>query len=117
MKRASVVRAIRPVEGPKTPRLRAVPAPDSSVRGSGSPSPLPDRSEVRPGLATAIVHEVTERNVLLSLRGAQVAATLDASVHPLVIEGARARGERVLVEQAEDGSVVVLGALRAQPTP
>ncbi len=54
---------------------------------------------------------------MLQLGSALLPATLDPSVHPVVIEGARARRERVLVEEAEDGSLVVLGALRAQPTP
>jgi hypothetical protein len=119
MKRASVVREIRPVAEPQAPRLRAVPAPDSNVRGAGSSqvASVPNRGEQRPGLTTAIVDEIRETGVVLLLRGALVPATLDASVHLLVIEGARARGERVLVEVADDGSVVVLGALRAQPTP
>lgn len=101
MKRSSAARVIHPIGEQRAPALRAVPAP----------------APQRPGLATAIVHEITEAGVVLQLGSSLVAATLDPSVHPVVIEGARARRERVLVEEADDGSLVVLGALRAQPTP
>lgn len=101
MKRHAAVRAIRPAAEQRASELQA------------APSPKPQR----PGLATALVHEMTEEGVVLQLGSALVPATLDPSVHPIVIEGARARRERVLVEEAEDGSLVVLGALRAQPTP
>jgi hypothetical protein len=98
MKRAAVVREIRPAEAPSTPILEAAPAR-------------------RPALATALVHEIGEAGVVVALGGRLVSATLDASVSPVVIEGACARRERVLVEEQEHGTVVVLGALRAQPTP
>lgn len=101
MKRSAAVREIRPAASQPAPALRAVPAPRPQ----------------RPGLMTAIVDEITETGVVLRLGGALVPATLDPSVHPVVIEGACARNERVIVEESEDGSVVVLGALRAQPTP
>jgi hypothetical protein len=101
MKRAAVVREIRPVAGAPNPRLRSVPSPEPR----------------RPSLATARVHEIGESGVLVSLGGALATATLDPSVSPVVIEGACARGERVLVEEGADGELVVLGALRAQPTP
>jgi hypothetical protein len=101
MKRHAAVRAIRPAAEQRASELQA------------APSPKPQR----PGLATALVHEMNEAGVVLQLGSALVPATLDPSVHPVVIEGARARRERVLVEEAADGSLVVLGALRAQPTP
>jgi hypothetical protein len=101
MKRPAPVRAIRSIAEQPAPKLEAV------------PSPKPQR----PGLATALVHAITETGIVLQLGSALVPATLDPSVHPVVIEGARARRERVLVEEAADGSLVILGALRAQPTP
>jgi hypothetical protein len=101
MKRHAAVRAIRPAAEQRASELQT------------APSPKPQR----PGLATALVREMTEAGVVLELGSALVPATLDPSVHPVVIEGARARRERVLVEEAADGSLVVLGALRAQPTP
>lgn len=101
MKRAAVVREIRPVARPQTPKLTAVPAP----------------APARPSLATALVHEIGEAGVVVVFGGALVPATLDPSVSPVVIEGACARRERVLVEEGADGALVVLGALRAQPTP
>jgi hypothetical protein len=72
---------------------------------------------VAPSLATAVVHGIGEAGVVVSLGGRLVPATLDASVSPVVVEGACARRERVLVEVDERGAVVVLGALRTQPTP
>lgn len=101
MKRSAVVRAIRPEATQQAPALRAVPAPKTQ----------------RPALFTAVVDEVSESGVVLQVGGARVPAKLDPSVHPVVIEGACARRERVLVEEGEGGSLVVLGALRAQPTP
>lgn len=101
MKRTSPVRAIRAAAEKRAPELHAVAAPQPR----------------RQGLATALVHEITETGVTLQLGGSLVRGALDPSVHPVVIEGARARRERVLVEEAEDGTLVILGALRAQPTP
>lgn len=101
MKRVATVREIKVASDKRAGKLRAVPAP--AVR--------------RAGLTTAHVHAVEERTVVLALSGALVRATLDASVHPTVMEGARARQERVLVEESADGTLVVLGALRTQPTP
>lgn len=101
MKRAAVVSESGESAGRQTPRLRAVPAPE------------PRRSS----LATAVVKEIGESGVVVALGGVLLPATLDPSVSPVVIEGACARGERVLVEEGADGVLVVLGALRAQPTP
>jgi hypothetical protein len=71
----------------------------------------------RPSLATALVHEIGEGGVVIAIGGALAPAALDPSVSPVVIEGACARRERVIVEEDEHGAFVVLGALRAQPTP
>lgn len=115
MKRAAAVREIRPVAGEQTPRLRSVPsAPNEAAEGRARPAAVAPR---RPSLSTALVHEIGEGGVVLALGSALVPATLDPSVSPVVIEGACARRERVLVEEGEDGALVVLGALRAQPTP
>src|SRR4051794_15138135 len=101
MKRAAVVSEIRANAERPAPRLRAVAAPEPR----------------RPSLATALVEEVGEAGVVVTLGGVRMPATLDPSVSPVVIEGACARRERVLVEEGADGVLVVLGALRAQPTP
>lgn len=106
MKRAAVVREIRPGTRQQTPKLRSVPS-----------APAEPQAARRPALATALVHEIGDEGVVVALGGALVRATLDRSVSPVVIEGARDRGERVLVEEGADGALVVLGALRAQPTP
>jgi hypothetical protein len=110
MKRAATVREIRPGARREPPTLRAV----EPVSAHPAPQAAAQR---RPALATAKVLEIGEEGVVVALGGAQVAATLDPSVSPVVIAGACERGERVLVEEGEDGAVVVLGALRAQPTP
>jgi len=111
MKRAAVVRKIGPAGAPSTPALEAVPAPGRR------PASMGPRAARAPGLATALVHEIGEAGVVVALGGRLVPATLDPSVSPVVIEGACARRERVIVEEDERGAVVVLGALRAQPTP
>ncbi len=53
---------------------------------------------------------------MLDLGGGRVHARLDPSVHPSVISTALARKERVIA-QKEQGAWIVLGALRAAPTP
>lgn len=104
MKRVAMVREIEVATDKRTARLQAVPAP--APRRAGLPA-----------LTTAHVHAIEDGVVVLALGGALVRARLDAPVHPTVIEGARARQERVLVEEAADGALVVIGALRTQPTP
>jgi hypothetical protein len=100
MKRAATMRPVeKPAKDP-VPRLRPVPAPGRRL-----------------GLTTALVHEIGPAGVVLAFGGSLAQATLDSSVHPSVIEGARDRRERVLVEEDDDGGFIVLGALRTQPTP
>ena len=110
MKRAATVREIRPGARREPAALRAVEAPPALEKPRVS-------ALRRAALATAVVHEIGDAGVVVAIGGALVPATVDASVSPVVIEGACARGERVLVEEGEDGALVVLGALRAQPTP
>lgn len=70
-----------------------------------------------PALALVAVQRVEEGRVIVQIGSAEVVATLDASVHLAVIEGAFRRKERVLAEIGADGVPVVVGALRTQPTP
>lgn len=81
----------------------------SSVQAPAA-SPLPT-------LTLAPIDLIEGERVLVRLGGAQVPARVDAGVHPLVLAGAHARGERVLVEVSEGGAPVIVGALRTQPTP
>jgi hypothetical protein len=69
-------------------------------------------------LVTVRVIRVEEaaRQAVVDVGGREITAELEPSVHPEVIAGAAARGERVLAEVAGDRAVV-LGALRTQPTP
>src|SRR5262245_30947211 len=76
------------------------------------PTPAP-----RPALFTAQIHEITSDGPVLAIGTSTANAKLDASVHPTVIAGAHARRERVLVEEGTDGALVIVGALRTQPTP
>ncbi|HVK70014.1 MAG TPA: hypothetical protein VM694_36425 [Polyangium sp.] len=100
MKRATNVRGIEAAAEKRGPRLQPVPGPAP-----------------RPALFTAEVHKVHEDGVMLGIGAKVVPAKLDPSVHPTVMEGACARHERVLVEEQEGGELVVIGALRTQPTP
>lgn len=76
------------------------------------------RGRARGGLSpVALVHLERMGELLMVRSGDEVMPVrVDTAVHPGVIDGAIARGERVLVELDEDGPVVV-GALRTQPTP
>lgn len=89
----------------------AVPAP-VPVR---LPFPLP--AIAAPTLVTARVHGMEGERVRLAIGRQVVLATRDPGLHPVVLAGAAARGERVLAERAEDGAWTVVGALRTQPTP
>jgi len=98
MKRSNVVSLVETTEK-RAPKLEpiSIPAP-------------------KPTLLTAQVHEVTSERIVLAFGRTTADAKLDPAVHPSVIEGACARRERVLVEENEEGFVVI-GALRTQPTP
>ena len=98
MKRANVVTLVETADK-RPPKLEAVSVP-----------------ALKPTLLTAHVHQVTPEYVVLAFGKTTADAKLDPAVHPAVIEGACKRGERVLVEENEDG-LVVIGALRTQPTP
>lgn len=101
---------------PGGPRLRVVTTPATSPeRQTSSEAPRP-AARVLPHVGMAHIHDVSGLEVVLDLGGELVTASLDPSVHPAVIAGAHARGERVLVEQQGD-HLVVLGALRTRPTP
>lgn len=98
MKRANVVSLVEPSEK-RAPKLEPVSVP-----------------MLKPTLLTAQVHEVMAERVVLAFGKTTADAKLDPAVHPSVIEGACRRRERVLVEENEEGFVVI-GALRTQPTP
>ena len=67
-------------------------------------------------VAAQIVASDGDGALVLDVGGERVHAGLDPSVHPSVIATALARKERVIA-QREGGAWVVLGALRAAPTP
>lgn len=98
MKRTNVVSLVETTET-RAPKLEPVSIP-----------------ALKPTLMTAQVHEVHEDRIVLGFGKTTADAKLDAAVHKTVIEGACRRGERVLVEENEDG-LLVIGALRTQPTP
>jgi hypothetical protein len=98
MKRAKVVSIVETAEK-RAPKLEPVSVP-----------------MLKPTLLTAQVHEVTADRIVLAFGKTTADAKLDPAVHRSVIEGACRRQERVLVEENEEGFVVI-GALRTQPTP
>lgn len=77
--------------------------------------PTPDPGQ-HPSLMTARVVALCGSEATLEIGGRTSLAELDASVSPVVIDGAIARKERVLVERSDD-RMVVIGVLRTQPTP
>jgi hypothetical protein len=77
----------------------------------------PAASAPPPGLFTARLKRATSGAAVLEHAGKELAASVDPSVHPQVLAGAALRGERVLVERSDDGELLVIGALRTQPTP
>lgn len=56
------------------------------------------------------------RTATVRVAGRSLRAILDDAVDPVVVQGASARGERVIA-QVEDGEWVIIGALRTRPTP
>jgi hypothetical protein len=82
-----------------------------------APFPPVATSTAMPSLSTGRIQAIEGEIVRLAIGSQIVAATVDASVHPLVLRGAADRGERVLAERDESGAWVILGALRTQPTP
>jgi hypothetical protein len=92
------------------PRVKAL-----ALRPAVAPSPSPSEDTL-PQLCTAVMRAVRGGEARLELGGRETRAAIDETVHPAVLEGAAARGERVLVERRASGLVVV-GALRTQPTP
>lgn len=82
-----------------------------------APFPPQATATTAPSLRTGRVHAVEGDLVRLAIGSQIVAATVDPSVHPLVLRGAAERNERVLAERDESGAWVILGALRTQPTP
>jgi hypothetical protein len=70
-----------------------------------------------PVCGTARVTAIADDYVEIVLAGETVRAECDPCVHPLVLAGALARSERVLVEHRLEQGWVVVGALRTQPIP
>lgn len=89
---------------------------------SAEPSEAPARATplrlvATPVLCTARIEAIEGGALRIDVGGQLVEAERDASVHAAVLEGAMARGERVLVERNGEGAWSVIGALRTQPTP
>lgn len=68
-------------------------------------------------LALAFVSELRLPEVELSVGGVPAIGRAAPTLHPSVLETAKSRGEPVLVERQGNGDIVVVGALRTQPTP
>lgn len=81
---------------------------------SNDPAPVPAAFGA---LALAFVCELRLPEVELSVGGTPVVGRAAPTLHPSVLETAKSRGEPVLVERQSNGAIVVVGALRTQPTP
>src|SRR5512145_107320 len=67
-----------------------------------------------PVCGTALVERIDGDELSLRIGGEAVRARRDPSVHPIVLQGAHERGERVLAEHRVDDGWVVVGALRTR---
>lgn len=86
--------------------------PKANLRRLPTPAPAS-------GLIAALAESFDEERRVVTLRIGRsdvVLASLDAALDPIVVRTAIARKER-LIAQWEEGSPVVLGALRTTPTP
>jgi len=104
----------------KSARLRLAEKPAKTLnepqRHPIAVAPAPEPA-LAPALVTARIEGRDGERVRLTIGGRSVLAAVDPSVHPTVVAGAEARGERLLAERDEDGAWTVVGALRTQPTP
>lgn len=75
--------------------------------------PMPAR---RPSLQAATLLAFDQKGRARFPDGEEVEVTAHASVDPIVLRGAATRGEIVVLQETDKG-FVVLGALRARPTP
>ena len=105
MKRAKNVTALPLPRSTRQPKLYPVPPP-------AEPAKLPAVQ-----LATGKIASIEGARAVVVVSGVHVDATWDPSVSPVVLKGACARGERVLIERGADGAATIIGALRTQPTP
>jgi hypothetical protein len=101
-----------PAEAPPLPaaleRLLAVPSAEE---------PLARAAPQTSSLALAFVLDVNEQRAELDLGGSPATATIAPTLHRAVLETAMRRGEPMIVERRAGGQIVVVGALRTQPTP
>jgi len=70
-----------------------------------------------PVCGTGRIEAIDGDDLRLAFGQEVVAARRDATVHPVVLQGALKRGERVLAEHRAGEGWVVVGALRTQPAP
>jgi hypothetical protein len=70
-----------------------------------------------PSLFTARIRSIRGGRVRVEAFGQTLEVERDLAVHAAVLDGALARGERVLVERIEEGRWLVVGALRTSPLP
>jgi hypothetical protein len=92
-------------------------SPDSTTPSEAPARATPLRLMATPVLCTARLEAIEGSALRIDVGGQLVEAARDPSVHAAVLEGAMARGERVLVERNAEGAWTVIGALRTQPTP
>jgi hypothetical protein len=103
-----VTRAAEPASEASAPPPTAVTADASSVASVLATIPV---------CGTGRIEAIDGEHLRLVFGHEVVPATRDATVHPVVLQGALARGERVLAEHRAGEGWVVVGALRTQPAP
>ena len=91
-------------------------APRASTREVQASRAVVDRSPKRPevwqGLRAARVLAIDDQGITIETRRGRAVAQLDEGVDLTLVERALAEGDAVLVEQDEDGTVLVMGILQ-----
>jgi len=115
---------LEPGTGCDLSELESTPAADSAEAAEATPAAATvDQHNalqvlaMLPACGTARIHALEGDRIRLAIGGDIVDASRDPSVHPVVLQGALARGERVLAEHHTGEGWVVVGALRTQPSP
>jgi hypothetical protein len=90
---------------------------EDAIRARSTPGAAAETNDAFGSLGLAQIVDVRTAEVDVSIAGRIFTARAAEYVHRAVLDTAAATGEPVLIERALDGSLTVVGALSARPTP